>query len=503
MKVVDRLVGLLDSHSLSRLRVLTDIVLSNAEEFVDPELYLLHTLEMINPVVLAAVVKDIYGTDYTLPYINILINEEIKTRYRGTGFIPIHIANTENKLVLVGLHNRSKTSPVKPPPYSSYAVKVLRLPLHLYIEVFRSMYGVPDFVSSIPAKDAFDLIVDESIRLGAQDITITDKRGVIEVYYNINKRLVDSRLSQIIDGKSFKDIINLIQTKAKTAQPSAGTRKVVLSGIKLEDEHMARVTNNYNYWGNMLSIRIHPTTMQHIALDKLNLPKEFIDFAGRSLLTRRGGLNIVAGETMSGKNTTVIALLTLIYNTVRSKIVSIEMPVEILTDFIEHIEVSDVEELTDVVDSIVRNNPDIIYIGEMREEAIAKATLASSNHGKPVYSTLHANSPAEVPSRLMDLTGLSIERVLFTINTITHQTLLPRICPKCGDEGCPDCYKAGMIPWVQFIEVSEELRRKILGLSLSEVYRVLQASTVGRDNLERLFNAGQISQKTFDWRFVK
>jgi type II secretory ATPase GspE/PulE/Tfp pilus assembly ATPase PilB-like protein len=116
------------------------------------------------------------------------------------------------------------------------------------------------------------------------------------------------------------------------------------------------------------------------------------------------------------------------------KIVSIENPVEILVDGVEQINVETEDEYRANVASLLRQNPDIVYIAEINNST-ALDTINASNTGKVVFSSLHANSISDVIARLQDMTGLSADRLLLTMHSCVYQELVrndaeDRVYPK-------------------------------------------------------------------------
>ena len=126
---------------------------------------------------------------------------------------------------------------------------------------------------------------------------------------------------------------------------------------------------------------------------------------------------------MSGKNTTSLACLREITLNDNYKVVSIEMPVEQELIGVEQINCEDEEEYDLAINSLLRQNPDLVYITEIGDTT-ANSVMRVTNTGKRVMSTLHANSCADVIGRLIDITGLSTDRIIQTLHSVVYQELV-------------------------------------------------------------------------------
>ena len=135
------------------------------------------------------------------------------------------------------------------------------------------------------------------------------------------------------------------------------------------------------------------------------------------------GLRLIVGSTMSGKNTTALACLRELTIEDKYKVVSIEMPVEQELEGVEQINCNDEDEYDANINSLLRQNPDIVYITETGDTT-ATSIMRVTNTGKRVISTLHANSCADVIGRLQDITGLTTDRIIQTLHSIVYQELV-------------------------------------------------------------------------------
>ena len=164
---------------------------------------------------------------------------------------------------------------------------------------------------------------------------------------------------------------------------------------------------------------------------------------------------------MSGKNTTILCALNELVQRNQFKIVSIEQPVEILVDGIEQINAETDEEFEENADSLLRQNPDIVYFTEITART-ANSIMQQSNTAKAVFSTIHANSIAEVLFRLQDITGMPIDRLILTLHSCCYQELV-------RDE------KADSVkPYNKCVYFDEDLKSRLYGKSTAEIIGVLR-----------------------------
>lgn len=496
-EILSRLKGLVDSDDLSLVSSLTEIILGDKREIKNKELYLLSELGIYDDSKLTSLCGEIYRIKFKEIDIFQIANE-ITKYYSTSCFVPIKLDEQKNVLELTTIpENIDKL----PKPYKSYSIKVIYSPFHMYIKYYRKRYKKDlDFIKPLPIGDIFNLIVSEAIKLKASDITISETIKGVKIYFNINKRQVESKRGFFLNKSDIPNLIILLQMKSGLTT-SSETKKILYAGLPLNSDYKGRTVINYTINGYMITIRLLSNKISTTTRKELNISFEVIEFSNKHLLNLKPGLKILAGPTMSGKNTFLHAVLYELYKSYHVKIVSIENPVEILSDFVEQIEVNTENELIESVQSLLRQNPDVIYIGEIGNPITAKLALELANTGKSVFTTLHANGVAEVPSRIFDLTNWSIDRIMMVLDTIIFQRLIPKICPICNDIGkeCPECYKSGMIPINHYLHIDENIRKELMGLSLTESYNKLNNITSGKNMLKTLYKNNIISQRTINW----
>ena len=174
-----------------------------------------------------------------------------------------------------------------------------------------------------------------------------------------------------------------------------------------------------------------------VTLDKLGMPSEMLK-RFREIIRRNNGMILVTGPTGSGKTTTLYAALAEI-NTIDQKIITVEDPVEYRLPGINQVQVNENIDLSFsvVLRSVLRQDPDVILVGEMRDEETAQIGLRAAMTGHLVFSTLHTRDAAGTLFRLVDL-GMTRFMVASSLQSIVAQRLLRLVCESCSVQYFPN-----------------------------------------------------------------
>jgi MSHA biogenesis protein MshE len=167
-----------------------------------------------------------------------------------------------------------------------------------------------------------------------------------------------------------------------------------------------------------------------LTLDKIGLPIQMLERV-QAVLRRQNGMILVTGPTGSGKTTTLYAALAAI-NTPERKIVTVEDPVEYRLPGVNQVQIHDKIDLTfaRVLRSALRQDPDVILVGEMRDKETVETGLRAAMTGHLVFSTLHTNDALTTPIRLLDM-GAPRYMVAFSLQLVIAQRLLRIVCESC------------------------------------------------------------------------
>jgi general secretion pathway protein E len=297
-----------------------------------------------------------------------------------------------------------------------------------------------DLASEAPVIKMVNLIMQRAIETRASDIHIEPFEQTLKIRLRVDGVLQEIDAPNV---KSTAAVISRIKIMAKLniaerRLPQDGRIKVQMLGKELD----LRVSTIPTMYGESVVIRL---------LDKENTVLDFaaLGFAGRHLqqfidvLAQPHGIILITGPTGSGKSTTMYAALKQL-NTSERKIITVEDPVEYQMEGVNQIQAKPQIGLTfaSALRSIVRQDPDVIMIGEMRDLETARIAVQSALTGHLVLSTLHTNDAAGGITRLLDM-GLEEYLLTSTVNGILAQRLVRKLCPVCkeGTIAAPEIVK--------------------------------------------------------------
>lgn len=485
--------GKLSIKDLQMLQDQTNILVDTSVKLKAPDALVAYQQKLVDESEIRLLLEKIYGVSFEkLDFV--WVSPDISSKYIDSGYLPLEV-NYNKHTIKVGVIPEFKD--LRCPTVGTYKTNIVYITLYDYVNLYIQYYGKnPSFINDMPVLDIFNMIVVEAVQMKAADITISQKQNHIEVYFNVNKRKIYS--NRKIPNGVINPLVKMLSAKASKST-SVSSRKPNYFSIDLDATHRGRVVINYTYWGYTITIRVLSNLLHTNTFNTLNIPKDVQDFLYKYYVNQLAGLKLLVGPTYSGKNTTIITILDEMHKQIDNKIVSVENPVEILTSYIEQINTETDDEFVSAVNSLLRQNPDIVYIAEMTPTT-ANDTMKIANTGKAVLSTVHCNSVAEVPSRLLHLTAMSLDEIIEILDSVVYQELLPRKCPYCNDEGCPRCHEAGVVPVFTYLHISKNLKHDLLGKPLSYVIKALDNATQGYDYIDYLYRQNIISEKTYKWR---
>ena len=293
---------------------------------------------------------------------------------------------------------------------------------------FEEVQDLLDSDDEAPIIRLVNQLLVRAVKQGASDIHIEPFEKELLVRYRI-------------DG-----VLYTIMTPPKKAQNSIASRIKIMADLNIAEKRLPQDGRiRIKLAGKDIDIRVSvlPTSygesvvMRLLDRSKALLPLDSIGFndrnltAIRELLTRSHGIILVTGPTGSGKSTTLYAALSEI-NEPNIKIITVEDPVEYQLPGINQCQVNSKIDMTfaRALRSILRQDPDVVMIGEIRDLETAEIAIQASLTGHLVISTLHTNDTSTTPIRLVDM-GIEPFLVASSLIAITAQRLLRRVCPKC------------------------------------------------------------------------
>ena len=292
-----------------------------------------------------------------------------------------------------------------------------------------------DETSDAPIIKLVNLLLSGAIKDRASDIHIEPYQASVKVRYRIDGILYDI-LS--LPRKIHSPLVSRVKIMAKL---NIAEKRLPQDGrieIKVADRSVdIRVSTIPTAFGERVVLRLLDKTASILMLSDLGMDDRKIGIFNR-LIKSPYGIVLVTGPTGSGKTTTLYAALTSI-NHPEVNIITIEDPIEYQIDGIGQIQVNPKIELTFAhgLRSIVRQDPDIILVGEIRDRETAEIAIQSSLTGHLVFSTLHTNDAASAVTRLIDM-GIEPFLVTSSVIAIIAQRLVRVLCPKCKEASTPD-----------------------------------------------------------------
>ncbi|HET9383762.1 MAG TPA: type II/IV secretion system protein, partial [Gemmatimonadales bacterium] len=363
--------------------------------------------------------------------------------------------------------------------------------------------------SQRPVIRLVDLIISEAIAARASDVHIEPEEGGVAVRYRI-----DGVLRQVmkIPRQAGLPLISRIKIMssldiADRLRPQDGRARVAVNGQPID----LRVSTLPAQLGEKVVIRILDSRATVKSLDSLGLnPGE--GEAIKRLLENHEGILLVTGPTGSGKTTTLYSCI----NQIKSEgvnIVTVEDPVEYRMQGIVQVQVQEKAGLTfaAALRSILRQDPNVVLVGEIRDKETAQIAVQASLTGHLVLSTLHTNDAANAVTRLVDI-GVEAYKIAASLRGVVAQRLMRKLCQTCKEvwmeappermqrwipkgtplyraAGCPDCAMTGYRGRFSILEIltmTPELERRIAGGEAAD--RIAEAAR--RGGMKSLWDSG-------------
>jgi type II secretory ATPase GspE/PulE/Tfp pilus assembly ATPase PilB-like protein len=276
-----------------------------------------------------------------------------------------------------------------------------------------------------------NLVIKEALKQRASDIHIEPMEDVVRVRYRI-----DGVLQDVMNIPKANQNPVIIRIKIMSRLDITATR-VPQDGrfkMKFKDTEVDfRVSLLPTTFGQKIVLRVLDKKNLSIGLDGLGFSKKSEEILQRGML-KPFGMLLVTGPTGSGKSTTLYSILNAL-NTVERHIITAEDPVEYLVDGLAQIEVRSNIGFTfaSALRAILRQSPDIVMVGEIRDSETADIAIKSALTGQLVLSTLHTNDAAGALTRLVDM-GVEPFLVASSLVMIVAQRLCRKICTHCKEE---------------------------------------------------------------------
>jgi len=346
-----------------------------------------------------------------------------------------------------------------------------------------------ELASEAPTIQTVNRILQEAISLQASDIHLEPGSTGVRVRYRVDGAL---RFGETLPLNTSAAINSRIKIMAKLdiaehRLPQDGRIQIKIAGRDIN----IRISTVPILYGESVVIRILDKSRVVYDYDFLGLdPQTLATF--KEILSVPTGIFLVTGPTGCGKTTTLYTGLSQI-NSIEKKIITVEDPIEYQFDGVNQIAVHSKIGLTfpTILKTILRQDPDVIMVGEMRDTETARIAVQAALTGHLVLSTLHTNDAVSGITRLLDM-GVEDYLVTSTVNAVFAQRLVRKLCPhcktpirknekECAAVGCDHCGHSGYQGRIMIYElfvIAEAIRKMILGKSGTDKLR-LEARNLG------------------------
>lgn len=293
---------------------------------------------------------------------------------------------------------------------------------------------------SMNATTLINDLLTKAVSLGASDIHLEPHADGFKVRFRIDGLLQDiATLEKPHHAPSISRIKIMASLDiAESRLPQDGKIHVKIGGREFD----LRVSTIPTVHGEKAVVRILNKEMALLTLEELGMSGDQLEVYG-SVIKRVSGILLVTGPTGCGKTTTLYATLNKI-NSHEVNIITIEDPVEYELAGINQMNVNVKANLTFArgLRSILRQDPDVIMIGEIRDSETARIAVSAAMTGHLVLSTMHTIDAAGAISRLLDL-GIEPSLINSSLTAVIAQRLVRLLCKKCKGKGCVDCNDIG------------------------------------------------------------
>ena len=400
--------------------------------------------------------------------------------------------------------------------FKFYQVKVSDVPLvgkvainKKYLDEFnervKNITELKDRINTLSTTEILETIIAGSLKTGAGDIHIEPGKqirlryridGVLQDVANFPEKSYKFLLTRI---KLLSDLMINIHDQSQDGRFTIQiVEQVSEDEKKVLQEMETRVSILPEGNAETVVIRILGAGIEKLDIKNIGLRETTFQTLLREV-QKPNGLILNTGPTGSGKTTTLYSFLNYLNNP-KIKIITIEDPVEYRLPGIVQTQISKNYSFAQALRAILRQNPNIVMVGEIRDEETAQIAIQAAMTGHLVFSTLHTNDATNTVHRLIDM-GADIKTLPDSLNAIIAQRLVRKICPKCKEEyepdketllkiekvlsivsprarlelpktrklfrskGCPDCFGLkyrGRYPLFEVLTMNEEIRKLIL-----------------------------------------
>ncbi|MDH5354318.1 MAG: GspE/PulE family protein [Gammaproteobacteria bacterium] len=297
-------------------------------------------------------------------------------------------------------------------------------------------------MTDAPVAKLLKSIFEDAVQIGASDIHIEPDQHVIRVRQRIDGILHEQVMKETQIAPAVVVRLKLMASLniSEKRLPQDGRFNMVVNDREID----VRISTMPVQFGESVVMRLLDQTRGALDLENLGLPPEMLH-RFRKNFRLPNGMILVTGPTGSGKTTSLYAALKEL-NQAESKIITVEDPVEYRLSRINQVQVNAKIGLSfaSVLRSALRQDPDIIMVGEMRDAETVEIGVSAAMTGHLVLSTLHTNDTISTATRLMDM-GVEGYLLATTLRTIIAQRLIRKNCSSCVEDYKPDAFESSWL----------------------------------------------------------
>lgn len=297
-------------------------------------------------------------------------------------------------------------------------------------------------ITEAPVAKLLLSIFEDAVQVGASDIHIEPDKNEIRVRQRIDGVLHEQVMKEIQIAPAVVVRLKLMADLniSEKRLPQDGRFHLLVSGREID----VRLSTMPVQYGESVVMRILDQTRGALDIEQLGMPADLLKRFRKNFHLPHGMI-LVTGPTGSGKTTSLYAALQEL-NKAESKIITVEDPVEYQLSRINQVQVNPKIGLNfaQVLRSALRQDPDIIMIGEMRDAETVEIGVSAAMTGHLVLSTLHTNDTVSTATRLLDM-GVEGYLLATTLRSIIAQRLIRRVCSSCAVDYSPDPYESSWL----------------------------------------------------------
>lgn len=389
-----------------------------------------------------------------------------------------------------------------------HAAEISNLAEQLATEIHSSDYDITRLTEGLsstetPVAKLLQTIFEDAVQVNASDVHIEPDENVLRIRHRVDGILHE----QILKEKNVSDALSL--RLKLMARLNIAEKRIPQDGrfsIKVRNKNFdVRLSTLPTQYGESVVMRLLNQSAEILKLDKMGMPENIL-LRLRKIMTLPNGVLLITGPTGSGKTTTLYGILSEL-NKPDTKIITVEDPIEYRLPRITQVQVQAKIDLSfsRVLRASLRQDPDIIMVGELRDQETVSIALRAAMTGHFVFSTLHTNDSISTVARLIDM-GAEDYLVATTLRAVIAQRLVRRICQNCSHDytltpqesiwlssvvgkmnnenifkygaGCTYCHQtgySGQIAVYELLEMNELLANALLHHDMAEFARIVKS----------------------------